>query len=144
MQCTEYCRWLNWFIRNNIGKLNHGFFFNKVWMHLDRYINSQNFRMWPSENPDAFMEKGLYLQKIGVWCAILRKRVVGPFFSHETLNMEHYQSINGEFITSLRYAPRLHLHWSTKSTSWSTLMEKSTYPHLRSFTQLLKSEFEKI
>ncbi len=56
--------------------------------------------MWTSEKPDAFVKKILHQQKIGVWCAILRKRVVGLFFFQETLSKERYQSIIKEFIAS--------------------------------------------
>ncbi len=53
--------------------------------------------MWASKNPDVFVTKGPHPEKIGVWCAILKKRVIGPFFFWETPNAECYQSIIEEF-----------------------------------------------
>ncbi len=29
-------------------------------------MNSQNYRLWVSENPEAFVETGIHPQKIGV------------------------------------------------------------------------------
>ncbi len=56
------------------------FYFDEAWIHLDGNIDLQNFQVRVSENPNAFVEKCLHLQKIGVWYAISRKQVVGYFF----------------------------------------------------------------
>ncbi len=96
-----YCRWLRNFIRPGIAKFDNVFFSDEAWVHLDGYVNAQNYRLWASENPEAFVEKGLHPQKLGIWCAISRKRVVGPFFFSQTINAERYQAIITDFIASL-------------------------------------------
>lgn len=76
----EFCAWFLRLIRPGIDILNYVFFSDEAWVHLDGYVNSQNYRLWTSENPNAFIEKGLHPVKIGIWCAISRQRIVGPFF----------------------------------------------------------------
>ncbi|CAH1365997.1 unnamed protein product, partial [Tenebrio molitor] len=46
----EYC---NWFL-NNLNDdrlLDISFFSDEAWVHLSGYVNSQNYRIWSSENP---------------------------------------------------------------------------------------------
>jgi hypothetical protein len=74
------------------------FFSNEAWFHLIGYVNSQNSRFWSSENPHLFHEVPLHSQKIGCWCAISRKRIVGPIFFSETVTEEKYQEIIMKFF----------------------------------------------
>jgi hypothetical protein len=37
-------------------------------------------RMWSGENPHYYIEVPLHSQKIGVWSAISRRRLIGPIF----------------------------------------------------------------
>jgi hypothetical protein len=37
-------------------------------------------RMWSDENPHYYIEVPLHSQKIGVWAAISRRRLIGPIF----------------------------------------------------------------
>jgi hypothetical protein len=80
------------------------FFPDEAWFHLSGYVNSQNSRFWSSENAHLFHEVPLHSQKIGCWCAISRKRIVGPiFFSEfsETVTAEKYEEIILQFISML-------------------------------------------
>lgn len=89
-----YCRWFRSFIDNNgIGELDRVFFSNEAWFHLSRYVNSQVSRIWSTENPHALHETTLHNQKIGVWCAISRRRIVDPIFFETTVNSVVYQDI---------------------------------------------------
>lgn len=74
-----FCQWfLNNFDDNLLDKT---FFSDEAWFYLNGYVNSQNMRMWTTEKPDNFyVETSLHPQKIGVWCAISRRRIIGPFF----------------------------------------------------------------
>jgi hypothetical protein len=74
------------------------FFSDEAWFHLSGYVNSQNSRFRSSENPTLFPEVPLYSQKIGCWCAISHKRIVGPLFFSETVTAEKYQDIVMQFI----------------------------------------------
>jgi len=72
--------------------LNISFFSDEAWIHLSGYINSQNTRMWSAENPHYFQETPLHPQKIGVWIALSRRRLIGPIFFHNTISAETYRT----------------------------------------------------
>ena len=93
----QYCRWF----RNEVGVLENVFFSDEAWFQLRGYVNSQNSRMWCSENPHIFHEKPLHPQKLGVWCAVSHWRVVGPIFFEATVNGDVYQDIITQFIALL-------------------------------------------
>jgi hypothetical protein len=56
------------------------FFSDEAWFHLQGYINTQNNRYWNSQNPHLTHEVLLQPVKVGVWCAISSRRVVGSVF----------------------------------------------------------------
>jgi hypothetical protein len=60
--------------------LDKTFYTDEAYFHLSGYVNSQNTRMWSSENPHFFIETPQYPQKVGVWAAISQRRIIGPIF----------------------------------------------------------------
>jgi hypothetical protein len=50
----------------------------------------------------------LHSQKIGCWCAISRKRIIGPIFFSETVTAEKYQEIIMQFISLLNEEERFY------------------------------------
>jgi hypothetical protein len=82
------------------------FFFGEAWFHLSGYVNSQNSRFWSSENPLFFHEVPLHSRKIGCWCAISSKRILGPIFFSKTVTAEKYQEIIMQFISFLNEEER--------------------------------------
>ncbi len=102
----RFCQWFQRFTHSGMGALDRTFFTDEAWVHLDGYVNAQNFRIWSSENPHAFVERGLHPQKVGVWCAVSRRRVVGPFFFYDTITAARYQVIVRDFIASLEIDER--------------------------------------
>ena len=60
--------------------LDRVYFSDEAWFHLDEYVNSQDSPIWSNENPHTFHERALHARKIGVWCAISRRRVIEPLF----------------------------------------------------------------
>ena len=60
--------------------------------HLSGNIISQYSRTHSAENPHALHDNSLLLSEIGVWCAVSRRRIVGPFFSEETITVEITQT----------------------------------------------------
>ncbi|PNF22643.1 hypothetical protein B7P43_G07109, partial [Cryptotermes secundus] len=86
--------------------VNHGIEeFDEAWFHLSGYVNSQNNRIWSSDNPHVLHEKPLHCQKIGVWCAVSR-RIVGPIFFETAVNSPVYQDIITQFIALLEVDER--------------------------------------
>lgn len=59
------------------------------------YTSALNLRMWSAENPLYFQETS---QKIGVWCAIFRRRLFRPIFFDETDTAARYQHMLQGFI----------------------------------------------
>ncbi len=75
-----FCNWLLWYVSRSHSALDTVFFSDEVWFHLLGYVNGQNYRVWSSINPHQYVETTLHPQKLGVWCAISRKRLVGHIF----------------------------------------------------------------
>lgn len=95
-----YCQWFNNLMNNDL--LNLTFFSDEAWFHLSGYVNSQNMRMWSTDNPHFFVESPLHTQKIGVWVAVSRRRIIGPIFYNFTVNAERYRNnILNEFVEQL-------------------------------------------
>lgn len=87
----NYCNWFNANI-NNDDILDKTFFTDEAWFNLTGYINSQNYRTWSTENPHEYIETSLHPEKIGVWIAISRRRIIGPIFFNETVTGEVYRN----------------------------------------------------
>jgi hypothetical protein len=77
----DYCAWFqNFLVEEGEEILDVTFFTDEAWFHLYKYVNSQNTCLWSSENPHVFKEMAFHDQKVGVWCAISRMRIIGPIF----------------------------------------------------------------
>lgn len=102
----RYCQWFKRFIRNNINILDKTFFSDEAWFHLSGYVNGQNSRFWSTTNPHSVMPKPLHSQKIGVWCAVSRKRIVGPLFFESTVDGSVYRELIQQFVALLEVNER--------------------------------------
>lgn len=93
---------------HGIRKLDHTFFSEKAWLrlHISGYVNSQNTRIWSSDNPHVLHEQPLHSQKFVVWCVIFHRRIVGPIFFETTLNSEVYADIITQFISLMEVDER--------------------------------------
>jgi hypothetical protein len=126
----EYCEWFLDFIKEE-GVLDLTFFSDEAWFHLSGYINSQNSRICGTTNPHRFIESSLHPQKIGVWCAISRKRIIGPIFFEKTINSEEYVSILQKFVPELTEEEIRHGYLQQDGATAHTA--KETSPHLISY-----------
>lgn len=52
-----------------------------TWFHLSGYINTQNTRIWATDNSHSIHELPLHSEKTSAWCAISRRHIIGPIFS---------------------------------------------------------------
>ncbi len=68
---------------------------------LDSYTSTQNYRVWSLENPHIFQTMLLHPQKIGAWCVMSYRRVVGPIFFETVITAEAYRYIIQQFIALL-------------------------------------------
>lgn len=99
----EFCNWLNDLLtRHGPELMNQMFFSDEAWVYLTGNSNKQNSRVWAIENPHAYEESFLHVQKIGVWCAMSRKRIIGPVFFENTITADRYRTdILEPFIAQL-------------------------------------------
>ena len=78
-------------------------FTDEDWFHQTGYVNSQNSRIWATENPHGIYKSPLHLKKVGVWCAISGQRIIGPIFFRENLNTTKYLNIFTMFVEQLNH-----------------------------------------
>lgn len=89
----HYCYWSQNFVGNKgIVVLDESLYVDEAWFHLLRNINSQNTRLWSTENPHATHKQPLHLKKVRVWIAISRKCIVKLIFFADAVNTEKYCS----------------------------------------------------
>lgn len=102
-QRLNFCEWfLNNFQEENSGAFEKTFFTDEAYFYLSGYVNSQNMRMWNTQNPHVFVERPLHPQKVGVWAAISSRRIVGPIYFDGTITAERYRiEILTTFINEL-------------------------------------------
>jgi hypothetical protein len=68
-------------------------------------VNSQN----SAENPRFVQEFPLHDEKIGVWCAISARRIIGPIFYDDTFNSARYMNnVQSPVFTKLTEEERLY------------------------------------
>lgn len=105
----EFCSWFQKFLNRHsrtVSAFDYVFFSDEAWFHKTGYINANNYRFWCSENPHIYRETSLHPEKIGVWCALSRKRIIGPIFFTSTVNTEVYKDIITQFISQLEVEER--------------------------------------
>ncbi len=86
----KLCEWLQCFSHAGASCYDSVYYSDEVWVHLDSYVNS-----------------GLYCEKMGIWCGIPRKMIVGPFFFETTIKTARYQEIIQGFIVNLDAEDRI-------------------------------------
>jgi hypothetical protein len=60
----------------------------------------QNNHYWYSQNPHLTHDVQLDPGKVGVWCAVSARRIVGLVFFYETITKDMYRSFLGSFFQS--------------------------------------------
>jgi len=98
---VAYCRWFQTLLKENPGILDYTWFSDEAWFNLSGYVNSQNSRIWASENPNAIHEEPLHSEKIGVWCAMFWQCIIGPVFIDATITTAAYMEIFNTFVNQL-------------------------------------------
>jgi hypothetical protein len=72
---VRYCLWLQRLVGEHPGILDITWFTDEAWFHLSGYINS--------------------------WCALSRRRNIGPIFLDQIVTTEVYLNIFSEFVNQL-------------------------------------------
>ena len=98
---VAYCRWFQTLLKENPGILNYIWFSDEAWFHPSGYVNSQNSRIWASENPNAMHEEPLHSKKIGVRFGMSRRCIIGPIFFDATITTAAYMEIFNTVVNQL-------------------------------------------
>lgn len=63
---VRFCNWVLQNIASETIDANHIFFTDEAWFNLHGHVNSQNNRIWSSENPHLIHQISLHGEKVGV------------------------------------------------------------------------------
>jgi hypothetical protein len=97
------------------------FFSDESWFHWQGYISTQNNYYWNSENPHLTREVPLHPVKVGVWCAVIGRKIVGSVFFSKTINCKRcIQVILGQFFPELTEEERLYSWFQQDSATAHT------------------------
>lgn len=120
-----YCQWLQTLVQDNLDILDYTWFSDEAWFHLSGYINSQNCRIWASKNLNAIHEEPPYSKKIGVWCGISWRRIIGPIFFDTTITTAAYLDIFHCFVNqlddeelSIGFSSRMEQQHTPRAQAW--------------------------
>jgi hypothetical protein len=80
-----FCSWFLQSVVEGEIDLQLTLFSDEAWFHLQGYINTQNNCYWSSQNPHLTHDTPLHPVKIGVWCALSARRIVGPVVFNSAL-----------------------------------------------------------
>jgi hypothetical protein len=87
---SRYCRWFQESVANGILDPELLFFSDEAWFTLKGNVNSLNNIYWCSKNSPVVPEVHSHDPKVGVWCAVSARKVIGPVFFEETINSYRY------------------------------------------------------
>jgi hypothetical protein len=93
VDAPQRIRFCNWMLKNmHDGLVDPQLLFitDEAYFHLSGYVNSQSTRIWSDDNPHEVQQILLLDIKIGVWCAVSVKRIIGSIFYHETVISNRY------------------------------------------------------
>jgi hypothetical protein len=120
--------------------LHMNFFSDEVWFYLTGYVNSQNTRIWSTENLHSAHETPLHPVKTGVWCAVPHCRIVGPIFLNNIINLKCDIDIAHQVLGHLtdekiaeawfqqdKIAEAWFQDSTTCNTAWATIYELSLF-----------------
>lgn len=60
--------------------MGYMFFSDEIHLHIEGYVNKQQFRYWNVRNPRHMHQETLHKPKVTVWYAISASVIVSPYF----------------------------------------------------------------
>lgn len=88
---VQFCEQILEIHNQHLNFITNIIFSDEATFTLNGHVNRQNCRYWATENPHWMQECHTQRpQKINTWAAIVRNRIVGPYFFEGTLNGEDY------------------------------------------------------
>ncbi|PNF15158.1 hypothetical protein B7P43_G14820 [Cryptotermes secundus] len=79
------------------------FFSDEAHFHISGHVNKQNVHYRSGNNPKELHERPLHSDKVTVWCALSRVRIISPYFFEEddraaTVNSQRYVDMIKNFF----------------------------------------------
>ena len=109
-------------------------FSDEAHFDLGGYVSKQNWRIWGTENPHAYIEKPTHPKRVTVWCGFWSRGIIGPFF------FENEQggavTVNGGRYRDM-LIPENFVHKNLRGWYWQHLVStgRCYVPHSRSYTR---------
>ncbi len=100
MRRLSYCTWLKTFAHSSPTQLDNVYLSNEAWVHLNGYVNSQNYRISSQENLTSLLNS-LHPRKVGIWCGTSWKRIISPIFFDTSVNAVRYRQKIKDFLDEL-------------------------------------------
>ena len=100
-------RWANWACDRLTEDADFGkriIFSAEAHFDLDGYVNKQNWCIWGTEKPHAYIEKSTHPKRITIWSGFWSRGIFGPFFLENeqkdavTVNGDRYRAMLSEFL----------------------------------------------
>ena len=88
----------------DFGKKKKIIFSDEADFDLGGYVNKQNYRIWGTENLNAYIEKPTHPKRVTVWCEFWSRGIIGQiFFENEqreavAVNGDRYRAMLNEFL----------------------------------------------
>lgn len=108
-------------------------------------INTQNCRIWSTENPHEIVQQGLHDKKVTVWCGFTANFIIGPYFFEEIQNGEAVSvTVTGErYLQMLRDYAIPQLQNEHEGIENMIFMQDGAPPHIyRPVKELLTAVFQ--
>lgn len=77
-------------IENDQQFLKRIVFSDEATFHVCGHVHRYNVRIWASENPHVYTEYERNSPKVNVWCALMHNKIIGPFFTEQTVTSNNY------------------------------------------------------
>ncbi|UYV65386.1 hypothetical protein LAZ67_3004168 [Cordylochernes scorpioides] len=139
----EFASWVFRQIDIDENWLSNVLWTDEAQFSLNGEVNTQNSRIWATENPRIFTEMPLHQRRVIVWCGFTSSFIIGPFFFEE-INGRTFKtaSVTGERYVQLLREKVIPILQDRQALSEITFMQDGEPPHIsRGGKQLLKDTF---
>jgi hypothetical protein len=97
------------------------FFSNQTHVYLDVTVNTQNWRILGTENPQIGIQKPLHSKRLTIWAAVFKHAVIEQIFIKGNMHSHNYvELLENKFIPTVQRLKNLNRSW---------VMQDAARPH---------------